>query len=144
MWWFLFSFGNTCPCTLFHFILFISLPLPVPAISPFCAFGLTTTNIKFHLISLELDWCSFHVFSCIFMLIPWNIPVLFCLPFSRSIFFYIICILIYLLSHALGFSFPSFQISVSFLPIYLSLPSRFSSSINTMPFSYPYSIPHLI
>ena len=63
------------PLYIISFILFDLLPLPVLAIPPFCAFGLLfiTVSIKFHLFSLEPDWCSFHVFNCIFMLIPWNI-----------------------------------------------------------------------
>ena len=72
------------PLYIISFILFDLLPLPVLAIPSFCAFGLLfiTVSIKFHPISLEPDWCSFRVFNCIFMLIPWNISAFYSLdPF---------------------------------------------------------------
>ena len=129
-----------------HFILFVSLPFPVLAIPPFCAFGLITASIKFQLLSLKPDWCSFLVFSCIFMPIPWNIPVLFHLPFSRSIFLH-------------NFHLNIFAILSNILPLgFLSLHSRFPCdfflfisvchleflSVSTFSFSYTHSIPHFI
>ena len=89
---------------------------------------LITTNIKYHLISLVPD-CSCHVFSCIFMLIPWNIPVLLCLPFSRPLFFPHIFFIIYC------WAFFPFIADILVVSSCFSLPSRFFHLSIQCPFS---------
>ena len=122
------------------FILFDLLPLCVLAIPPFCALGLLfiTISIKFHLISLEPDWCYFHVFNCIFMPSPWNISAFcsldkfFLHSFDLNIFT--------IWSNISPLSFLSLHSRYPLISSCLSLPSR----IFHLPIHCSFPTPHLI